>query len=414
MKILYVSNCYPPNFIGGAELVAHRHACELLKLGCDVEVLAADHSGEHPPLHEANDVYEGIPVTRVSVSERETSWNNENFRNPHIDRIFEKVLKRLSPDVVHCHNLPGLSVNFINICHSAGVPVALTAHDHWGFCHRQTLTLPDGRLCANFEGCSDCLPTYNSLTQGSRPINDRNSFVKEAFQKLSLLISPSFYLLTKYISAGFCPPLTKVISNGIDTSKFHSSPSLFAPSNDRISFGSMCHLASHKGIGLILDSLDRLPQNSDWSYQFAGAGPMAENINNYLIHGRNSSKVTFHGRLDPKNTNVFYNNIDVFVIASLWPENQPVTILEAMASGRAVVAPAAGGCPELVLDGLTGELFRFGDSVDFTDVLCSYIRSNGKAKAHGAAGAKRVSAWSLKVAAQQLLSEYCSLLGCRA
>jgi glycosyltransferase involved in cell wall biosynthesis len=45
------------------------------------------------------------------------------------------------------------------------------------------------------------------------------------------------------------------------------------------------------------------------------------------------------------------------VLGSTWPENAPLTVLEALAAGRPVVAPRIGGIPEQLRDGEGGLLY---------------------------------------------------------
>jgi glycosyltransferase involved in cell wall biosynthesis len=49
------------------------------------------------------------------------------------------------------------------------------------------------------------------------------------------------------------------------------------------------------------------------------------------------------------------------VLGSIWPENAPLVILEARAAGCPVIAPAIGGIPELVEEGVDGWLYPAGD-----------------------------------------------------
>lgn len=408
MKILYVANCYPPNFIGGAELIAHRHALELTRLGHSIHVLAGDHSGEFPPLHDRSTDYEGIPVTRVSLSGRETSWMHENFRNTQVDSIFRTLLETFKPDVVHFHNLPGLSCGCIGICEEAGVPSVLTVHDHWGFCHRQTLTRPDGSLCKTYSACSECLPTFESRTSGPTPISVRQDFVRDQFARLSLLVSPSAYLLDIYKEQAFCPSRAEVIGNGVNLSQYWVHRPTSASPN--VAFGSMCYLAKHKGIDLILKALSSMPCSNSWTYTFAGEGPMAEEIRDFMDNSPNGRNVRYIGKVEPKDTGNFYRDINVFVIASSWPENQPLTILEAMSSGCAVIGSQAGGCAELIADASTGFLFRLGDAVDLSSKIRNYIISPQQALYHGLLGRRRASAWSICYSAKRLASEYLKLL----
>jgi glycosyltransferase involved in cell wall biosynthesis len=57
-----------------------------------------------------------------------------------------------------------------------------------------------------------------------------------------------------------------------------------------------------------------------------------------------------------------------FVLPS-FSESFPTTILEAMACGTPIIASEVGGIPEMVRNGLEGELFRPGDALDLSDRL---------------------------------------------
>jgi glycosyltransferase involved in cell wall biosynthesis len=59
---------------------------------------------------------------------------------------------------------------------------------------------------------------------------------------------------------------------------------------------------------------------------------------------------------------------DVFVLSSLM-EGFPLAIVEAMACGRAIVATAVGGVPDLIQDGVTGLLCPPGDAASLTRTL---------------------------------------------
>lgn len=81
--------------------------------------------------------------------------------------------------------------------------------------------------------------------------------------------------------------------------------------------------------------------------------------------------------------------MDVFVLPSL-NEGISNTILEAMATGRPVVAGRVGGNPELVEAGVTGELFEPRDADGLAAVLARYAREENTRRSHGAAGRARV------------------------
>lgn len=60
---------------------------------------------------------------------------------------------------------------------------------------------------------------------------------------------------------------------------------------------------------------------------------------------------------------------DVFVLSSRW-EGNPLSVMEAMSAGRAVLATSVGALPELVRQGLDGLLVAPGDAAAMGDAMC--------------------------------------------
>lgn len=82
--------------------------------------------------------------------------------------------------------------------------------------------------------------------------------------------------------------------------------------------------------------------------------------------------------------------LDVFVLPS-WTEGLPLTVLEAMAHGRPVVATSVGGTPELVEDGETGLLVPPRDPQRLADALRELLGDPERARQMGEAGRRRVA-----------------------
>jgi glycosyltransferase involved in cell wall biosynthesis len=60
-------------------------------------------------------------------------------------------------------------------------------------------------------------------------------------------------------------------------------------------------------------------------------------------------------------------------VPSLWFENSPLVILEALASRTPLLVSDLGGMAELVEDGLTGFHFKFGDVEDLASKLSAAL-----------------------------------------
>lgn len=84
--------------------------------------------------------------------------------------------------------------------------------------------------------------------------------------------------------------------------------------------------------------------------------------------------------------------MDVVVQPSVRPEPFGMTVLEAMASGKAVVAAAHGGMLETVNDGVTGMLFRPGDATSFSSAVNALLDDPALRAAMGQAALARVRA----------------------
>jgi sugar transferase (PEP-CTERM/EpsH1 system associated) len=98
--------------------------------------------------------------------------------------------------------------------------------------------------------------------------------------------------------------------------------------------------------------------------------------------------------------------MDLFVLPSR-AEGISNTILEAMASGLAVVATDVGGNSELVLAGQTGALVPAADANAMAESICEYIRDPALRSKHGLAGRHRVEAdFSLDGMVQRYASLY--------
>ncbi len=84
-----------------------------------------------------------------------------------------------------------------------------------------------------------------------------------------------------------------------------------------------------------------------------------------------------------------YADLDLVVLTSA-NEGLPVSLIEAMAAARAVVATRVGGVPDLVEDGVTGLLVPPKDPVALAEAMVALLSDPDRRQAMGDAGRKRV------------------------
>lgn len=90
-----------------------------------------------------------------------------------------------------------------------------------------------------------------------------------------------------------------------------------------------------------------------------------------------------------KDTTPLYAWSDVVVVPSLKPEPFGLVAIEAMASGRAVIAANHGGLSEIVLHGQTGILFDPGSCEALASAIRYYVENKGLVISHGSSGKNR-------------------------
>jgi glycosyltransferase involved in cell wall biosynthesis len=96
----------------------------------------------------------------------------------------------------------------------------------------------------------------------------------------------------------------------------------------------------------------------------AGEGPERRNLESLIHRGRLQETVFLLGHLTRHEIDGLYERADIVVLTSQ-SEGIPLTLMEAMARGKILLAPAITGIPELILAGKTGFLYEPGSMGDF-------------------------------------------------
>lgn len=103
--------------------------------------------------------------------------------------------------------------------------------------------------------------------------------------------------------------------------------------------------------------------------------------------------------------------LDVFVLPS-WIEGLPMTVLEAMAQRKPVVATPVGGTPEVVVDGETGVLVPPRDPAALAEAIQGLVSDRKRARSLGEAGYRRVAEeFDAETMAQRVLEIYDDVAG---
>lgn len=405
-KVLTVSNYYPPDAVGGAEITAHCTAREFMRKGTfNVCVFSSDLGGKYPAGTVRISSFENIPVFRVSLDGSTYHSYSANFKNETAEKAFSELCRDLRPDIVHFHNLLGLSVALIDIAKDSGAGVFITLHDYWGFCPLSTAVSKTWAACTDASRCTECLGSLES-EEGPVSTDIRRSVFKAAFNKADALISPSVYLAERYISAGFPKEKITVIANGLDTRYFRPCRK---ERTGKLRIAYAGYFGRHKGISTLIKAVS-LTGDKNISILLAGDGEEEEQYVKLSKLWGISDQLCFYGKLDNRGTLKLYNDADIYCLPSIWPENRPVSITEAMACGLPVIASDIGGVKELVHDNETGLLFHAGDPHGLADSIIK-LRDDPKLRRRmGKHGRKSIKRYDIKKQAEIIAREYLKYL----
>ncbi len=138
------------------------------------------------------------------------------------------------------------------------------------------------------------------------------------------------------------------IPNGISVSRFSLAPPIYRNMFDpnAFIFGAACRQVAAKGIDLLLQAIPRVTGLfPDARFLIAGDGPQISEYRDMSRQLGVDDHVVFLGRCDcmPE----FYASLNAFVLPSR-DEGLPIALLEAMASGRMVIATDVGSVPSVV------------------------------------------------------------------
>ncbi|MCM1336817.1 MAG: glycosyltransferase [Candidatus Amulumruptor caecigallinarius] len=271
---------------------------------------------------------------------------------------FSRLLDDFKPEVVHLNNIHSqLSPVLAQIARKRGIRVVWTLHDYKLICPAYTC-LRDGSVCEEcFAGPRPVL-THRCM-KGSLAASavawiealkwNRPTLV----ESVDTFICPSAFMKEKMLQGGFPEEKLTVNCNFID---FDKQRLLFkAPVDDRSDY--YCYvgrLSPEKGVDTLLEAASRLP----YPLKVAGGGPLLDELK---ARYASSPQIEFLGPLDAAGVSELLSHARFTVIPSVWYENNPLSVIEALCAGTPVLGASIGGIPELIDEGATGLTFTPGD-----------------------------------------------------
>jgi glycosyltransferase involved in cell wall biosynthesis len=185
------------------------------------------------------------------------------------------------------------------------------------------------------------------------------------------IVVPSSYLAEIFDEAGH---FTKVIPNVIRLEDFPFREPQAAQSR----LLSTRNLEPHYAVATVIKAFPLIKRRyPNASLTIAGWGSEGRSLQ-VLARSLADGDIRFVGQVPPDRIPSLLEQADVFLNASVI-DNQPLSILEAFATGVPVVTTSTGAIAELVRDGRTATLVRADDPQSLADAACELLANPARA-----------------------------------
>ncbi len=142
-------------------------------------------------------------------------------------------------------------------------------------------------------------------------------------------------------------------------------------------------IGKRKGVPQLVEALAKLPRDGSWHATIAGDGDLNEVKAQIAAEGL-LDMVSLPGWVGPSEVEQHLAGSDILVLPS-FDENLPMSVIEGMAAGLAVVATPVGATEEIVHHNKTGLLVPPGDAEALAAALSLLVSDGAKRRLLGAA-----------------------------
>lgn len=363
MKILMINKFLHPN--GGSETYIFKLGEYLQQTGHEVQYFGMEHEGRVVGNNAQSytsdmDFHDGSKLQKLTYPIK-TIYSHEARRK------IRKVLDDFKPDVCHLNNFnyqltPSIILEIAKWRKETGreCRIVYTAHDYQLVC--------PNHMCRNIgtdENCEKCL-------NGSFINCTKNRCIHGSLLK-SLIgtVEAGVWNATKvyrYIDTIIC--CSRFMKEKLDTNKLFATKTIAMhnfvdkPVNlqteDKkdyvLYFG---RYSVEKGVRTLIEVCKSLP---DIRFIFAGTGPLEDEL-------QGVSNIENVGFKTGEELHRLIAQAKFTVYPSQWYENCPFSVMESQMYGTPVIGANIGGIPELIREGLTGELFESANKEELKDKI---------------------------------------------
>jgi len=357
MKICIINNLYPPYSRGGAEHLVFRTVKGMLELGHEVIVITTSPDGFGLFEEGKLKIYRYKPKNLFFYTKAHKYnwfmrllWHIVDTFHISSSNFVKKILKEEKPDVVHTHNLMGMSFLIPRAIRRLSLRHLHTVHD-------VQLVEPSGIILKSME---------KSFRYTGFPTKIYTWVIKKLMGSPDVVISPSQFLLDFYTNRGFFKNSKRVmLRNPVSVEE---SDRATRHSYNHLRFLYLGQIEEHKGVIFLVDTFLEICRDNDFEAELhiAGDGSQFKRLKD-ISDGYDN--IIFHGKVDRIELPKLFEQTSMTIVPSLCYENSPTVIFESLSFGVPVLASRVEGIAELIKEGENGITFETGNKESLKEKL---------------------------------------------
>ncbi len=364
MKILILSNLFPPFVLGGYEILCSQVCKDLATRGHEIVILTSRHG-----LDEIKDTYvEPYPnVHRVlnlylPFSKPPKLLRRQRLRTgKHNYHITKKYIKQEKPDLIFVWSQLRLTVGSARAALGSGIPTAFTFNDeHVGE------FMPNVFKHSRLGLCRYMIDNWimPSITLKNMKLNNTTCISKQ--------------LKSNLLTRGMSIQNSKVIYQGIPIERFplKENPGEL---HDPVRILYVGQLHAYKGVHNVINAAHKVVKEKGLAYltvTIIGGGPEKYQLELIKTAASGQALINFTGQVEHAHLPRLYREHDIFVFSSIWQEPFGLTHLEAMASGTPVISTNDGGHGEFLVHNQNALIFGKENEEQLAEHIVTIIEDN--------------------------------------
>lgn len=379
MRLLLVIHGYPMRYNAGSEVYTQALARALAERH-ETHVFTRREDPFQPEYAMRREADPEEP--RVALHVVNMARSRDRYRHDEVDARFADLLAETRPQVVHVGHLNHLSTSLVFAARRRRIPVVFTLHDYWLMCPRgqflQMQPADASDVWAVCDGQQDrkcalrCYARYHSgapdeferdVRYWTDWVRRRMAHIRAVCDAVDVFIAPSQHLLGRFRDE-FGLPADKLVHLDYGFHRLRLAGRV-REAGQPFTFGYIGTHTPGKGVHHLIAAFGALsgtPVLRIWGRQ---RGPETGSLADQARKLPPSAAERVRWMPEYENRHIVrdvFNRCDAIVVPSIWDENSPLVIHEALQSRLPVITAAHGGMAEYVRHERNGLLFAHRDA----------------------------------------------------